>query len=119
MFDRLLSIYDRLYSFALIRKKQTLIGEKYFVFCISENEQLVIEIDQHVTKSLSNNGTPTDLLLSLATRLHEIRDLMDSLPQHELDLYCEKYNGFCIFMLFLEELFAEISSGRIHIPTYH
>ncbi len=49
----------------------------------------------------------------------KVRDLMDSLPQHELDMYCEKYNGFGIFMLFLEELFAEISSGRIHIPTYH
>lgn len=85
----------------------------------SEHEDLVITIDQQVTEVLLNNGDFTDVLISVADRMNDLKALMDSAPEEEMDLYCERYDGFYLFMTILEDLAEDISTGRVSVPTHH
>lgn len=82
-------------------------------------EQLVIEIDQQVEDILSKDGEDTDLLLSFVDRIDEIYYLMDETPTDEFDRYCEEYEGFCVLIVFLEELASAIHGGSIGFSSFH
>ena len=85
----------------------------------SEREHIVIEIDQRITEIISNNGDYAEVLISLSDRMDEIKRLMDSAPEEEMDMYCEKYDGFYLFMTLLEDMASAISEGKISVSTYH
>lgn len=85
----------------------------------SEHKDLIIYIDQQVTQILSANGDDVDILIAVSDRMNDLKALMDSTPKEEMDLYCEQYNGFYLFMTLLEDLAEAISTGRVYVPTYH
>lgn len=85
----------------------------------SEHTDLIIYIDQQVTQILSANGDDVDILIAVSDRMNDLKALMDSTPKEEMDLYCEQYNGFYLFMTLLEDLAGAIEGGIIYAPTYH
>lgn len=84
-----------------------------------EDEKLVAYVDQQVNRTLANNKNPIEIFLVLGNRIEDITKLVNALSKEELDRYCETYEGFCLFLIFLDELALEISSGRLSIPSYH
>ena len=85
----------------------------------SEQERLVMYIDQQVTQILENDGNATEILISLSNHLHEIKKLMDASSTDEMDRYCQQFEGFYLFMTLLEDIASGIANGRISVPTYH
>jgi hypothetical protein len=78
----------------------------------SEHTDLIIYIDQQVTQILSANGDDVDILIAVSDRMNDLKALMDSTPKEEMDLYCEQYNGFYLFMTLLEDMAEAISTGK-------
>lgn len=85
----------------------------------SEGEQLIIHIDSQVNKILSESIDNAELIFLLTNVMRDLRKLMDSATQDEMEMYCQKYDGFCLFMKLLEELALEICKNRNFSPTYH
>ena len=86
---------------------------------LPEEEKFVAYIDQQVNKILANNKNPTEIFIVLGDRIEDIKKLVNALSKEELDRYCETYEGFCLFLIFLDELALEISSGKLSVPFYH
>lgn len=85
----------------------------------SEHTDLIIYIDQQVTQVLSSNGDDVDILIAVSDRMNDLKALMNSTPKEEMDLYCERYDGFYLLMTLLEDMAEAISTGRVYVPTYH
>jgi hypothetical protein len=85
----------------------------------SEPEDLVTYIDKEVTKIISANGDNVDILIAVSDRMNELKTLLDSTPEEEMDMYCERYEGFYLFMAILEDLAEDISTGRVSVSTHH
>ena len=48
--------------------------------------------------------------------MDDIKKIIDSCPQDQLDIYTQKYKGFYRFMKILENLAAGIADGTISVP---
>ncbi len=48
---------------------------------------------------------------SLAHKMHEIKDIMDSASKGELNSYCQRYEGFYQYMKLLERMARASSQG--------
>lgn len=84
-----------------------------------EREDLVIYIDTRVTKILSTDGDFSELFMVLGEMAGELSKLINCTSKHEMDMYCEQYEGFHIFMNFFLNLSSELSKRMNSVPTYH
>ena len=62
-------------------------------------------------KQILQHGGDEELLMSLAHKMHEIKDIMDSASQSELNFYCKRYEGFYQYMNLLEKMALASSQG--------
>lgn len=85
----------------------------------SEQEQLVVYIDQQVRQSLSDTGSPAEILMGLALHMKEVKELIDEIQENERAVYCQKYEGFHFFITLLEGILSAMTSEKVIAPTYH
>ena len=78
--------------------------------------QLAETIDTHVRQVLAHGGGDEALLLSLADYLPTFKQLLDTCAGAEMDLLCDRYDGFYRFAQLLERLAQGIADGSIPVP---
>jgi hypothetical protein len=78
--------------------------------------QLAETIDMHVRQVFAHGGGDEALLLSLADYMPTFKQLLDTCTSAEMDLLCERYDGFSRFAQLLERLAEGIADGSIPVP---
>ena len=48
--------------------------------------------------------------------MDDVKNIIDSCPQEQLNIYTQKYKGFYRFMKILESLAAGLADGTISVP---
>lgn len=62
-------------------------------------------------KQILKHGGDEALLMSLAHKMPQIKDIMDSATEEELNTYCQQYDGFYQYMKLLERMALASSQG--------
>jgi hypothetical protein len=78
--------------------------------------RLAVTIDRHVNQVLANGGGDEALLRSMADHMSTFKPLLDTCSREELDLLCQRYDGFYRFATLLETLAQGIADGTIPVP---
>jgi hypothetical protein len=78
--------------------------------------RLAETIDMHVRQVLAHGGGDEALLLSMADYMPTFKQLLDTCTGAEMDLLCERYDGFSRFAHLLERLAEGIADGSIPVP---
>jgi len=78
--------------------------------------QLAETIDMHVRQVLAHSGGDEALLLSLADDMPIFKQLLDTCTGEEIDMLCDRYDGFYRFATLLERLAEGIADGSISVP---
>ena len=73
-------------------------------------------IDTHVRQARAQGGGDEALLLSLAAYMPTFKQLLETCTGAEMDLLCDRYDGFCRFATLLERLAGGIADGSIPVP---
>jgi hypothetical protein len=81
-----------------------------------QQTQLAETIDAHVRQILAQGGGDEALLPSLADYMPTFKQLLDTCTGAEMDLLCERYDGFYRFAHLLERLAEGIADGSIPVP---
>ena len=81
-----------------------------------QQTQLAETIDTHVRQVLAQGGGEEALLLSLADYMPIFKQLLDTCTGTEMDLLCNRYDGFYRFAQLLERLAEGIADGSIPVP---
>jgi hypothetical protein len=81
-----------------------------------QQTQLAETIDTHVRQVLAHGGGDEALLLSLADYLPTFKQLLDTCAGAEMDLLCDRYDGFYRFAQLLERLAQGTADGSIPVP---
>ena len=81
-----------------------------------QQTRLAETINTHVTQLLAYGGGEEALLLSMADDLPTFKQLLDTCTGAEMDLLCERYDGFYRFAQLLERLAEGIADGSIPVP---
>jgi hypothetical protein len=87
--------------------------------CVSfdpKNEELIIKINKKVNNLAARNADDTTIMMETFKFMDDIKKIIDSCPQDQLDIYTQKYKGFYRFMKILENLAAGIADGTISVP---
>lgn len=79
-------------------------------------EAIVENINNHANEILIKGGSDKELLLSLHAMMDDLKKVMDSSTQQELDEYCQKYRSFYRYAYLLHKLSAGIADGTIPMP---
>jgi len=82
----------------------------------ADQTRLALTIDMHVKQVLAHGGGEEALLLSLADSMPTFKQLLDSCTGEEMDMLCERYDGFYRFASLLERLAEGIADGSITVP---
>ena len=83
---------------------------------LTADRRLAERIDKKVTKILKHGGNEVGVLTGLTSYMNDFKVLMDSTSRTEMDLLCERYDGFYKYAKILENLASGISSGKIQVP---
>ena len=78
--------------------------------------RLAETIDTHVRQVLAQGGGDEALLLLMADYMPTFKQLLDTCTGAEMDLLCERYDGFSRFAQLLERLAEGIADGSIPVP---
>jgi len=78
--------------------------------------RLAETIDTHVRQVLAHGGGDEALLRSLADYMPIFKQLLDTCTGEEMDLLCDRYDGFYRFTHLLERLAQGIADGSIPVP---
>ncbi len=70
----------------------------------------IVELND-IAKNILRHGGQEELLMSLPNKMNKIKKLLDYSSKNELDLYCEKYDGFYQYMILLESLASATADG--------
>ena len=81
-----------------------------------QHTQLALTIDTHVKQVLAHDGGDEALLLSLADTMPTFKQLLDTCTGEEMDILCDRYDGFHRFAKLLEMLAEGIADGSIPVP---
>ena len=73
-------------------------------------KEFIINLDSQAKDIIQTSGQE-GLLMSLADKIHDIKNIMDASSHDELDQYCEKYDGFYMYMKLLEQLAQGCADG--------
>ena len=76
-----------------------------------EQTDFILKLDND-GKRIFNSGGDTAILDSLPPVMMKIKDILDSAEKSELDMYCEKYDGFYRYMKMLEQLANGINQSK-------
>ena len=82
----------------------------------AQQTQLTETIDTHVREVLAHGGGDEALLLSLADYMPTFKQLLDTYTGAEMDMLCDRYDGFYRFATLLEKLAEGITDGSIPVP---
>lgn len=74
-------------------------------------QQKFIEDLNNEAKRILHDGNKEELLKSLWGKMDKLQEIMASSTGSELNDYCEKYDGFYLYMKMLEELAGACSEG--------
>ena len=84
---------------------------------VEEREQFIADINARVNKILSKGGGDEELLMSLPKFMtSDLKIIISSSAGNEMDVYCQKYDGFYRLMKLMEDFAREISNGNISVP---
>ena len=78
--------------------------------------RLAVTIDRHVNQVLANGGGDEALLRSMADLMSTFEPLLDTCSREEMDLLCQRDDGFYRFARLLETLAQGIADGTIPVP---
>ncbi|MEO8965268.1 MAG: hypothetical protein ABI370_11415 [Gammaproteobacteria bacterium] len=78
---------------------------------LTEKQKNFITVLDSTAKQILRHGGDAELLMSLAHKMHEIKDIMDAASKNELDSYCQRYEGFYQYMKLLERMARASSQG--------
>jgi hypothetical protein len=78
--------------------------------------QFAETIDTHVRQVFAHGGGDEALLLSMADYMSTFKQLLDMCTGVEMDMLCERYDGFYHFAQLLERLAEGIADGSIPVP---
>lgn len=81
-----------------------------------QQTQLAETINTHVTKVLAHGGGDEALLLSLTDSMPTFKQLLDACTSADMDLLCDRYDGFSRFATLLDRLAGGIADGSILVP---
>lgn len=79
----------------------------------SAQKDFIIMLDEKARQILKEGGQEA-LLMSLATKMNAMKEIMDASTEDELNAYCEKYEGFFQYMKLLEQLAYASSQGLLN-----
>ena len=82
----------------------------------AQQTQLAETIDTHVTQVLAHGGGDEALLVSMADSMPTFKQLLDTCTGAEMDMLCDRYDGFYRFAKLLERLAEGIADGSIPVP---
>jgi hypothetical protein len=82
----------------------------------AQQTQLAETIDTHVAQVLTHGVGDEALLLSMADCMPTFKQLLDTCISTEMDMLCERYDGFYRFAKLLEMLAEGIADGSIPVP---
>lgn len=73
-------------------------------------KDIIIRMDSEA-KQILRYGGEEELLMSLAYKMNQVKDLMDSSSEDELNFFCQRYEGFYQYMNLLERMALASSQG--------
>ena len=82
----------------------------------AQQTRLAETIDTHVRQVLAHGGGDEALLLSMVDDMPTFQQLLDTCTGAEMDMLCERYDGFSRFAQLLERLAEGIADGSIPVP---
>lgn len=82
----------------------------------AQQTQLALRIDTHVRHVLAQGGGDEALLMSLADYMGTFKQLLDTCTRADMDMLCERHDGFYRFAKLLEMLAKGIADGSIPVP---
>ena len=77
----------------------------------------IASLDLIANQILSNSDTEA-LLMSLAHKMNDIKSIIDSASDGELDYYCNQYKGFSKYMELLQDLAQGCADGIFDKEMY-
>ncbi len=86
------------------------------MFLNPQHKKLITDIDDKVKTVLINGGNEETLLVEMLELMPEIKMMLDSTSESELEIYYERYEGFYHYMKLLEKLAMGIADGTIKVP---
>jgi hypothetical protein len=81
-----------------------------------QQTRLAVTIDNHVKHIVANSGGDEELLASMYDHMGTFKQLMDTSTGEEMDMLCQRYDGFYRFAKLLERLAEGIADGSIPVP---
>lgn len=73
-----------------------------------------IELMDVEAKSILRNSNQEELLKSFWGKMEKLQEILDTATKDELNHYCEKYDGFYLYMKTLEHLANACSDGTFN-----
>ena len=80
----------------------------------TNQKDFIVSLDRQVLAMPKDNREEV-LLMLVANCMHDIKDILDTSEENELDPYCEQYDGFYQCMHLLERLAMAIDDGTIKV----
>jgi hypothetical protein len=80
-----------------------------------QQTRLAATIDRHVKRILAQGGGNEELLMSLAHHMRTFKQVMDLSTGEEMNMLCQRYDGFYRFAKLLERLAEGIADGSIPV----
>ena len=81
-----------------------------------KKHHLAVTIDKHVNKIIADGGGDEQLLASMYDQMSSFKQLIDTCSSEEMDILCQKYDGFYRFAKLLENLAGGIANKTVSIP---
>jgi hypothetical protein len=81
-----------------------------------QQTRLAATIDRHVNQVIAGGGGDEALLVSMYDYMDRFKQLLETCSREEMDLLCERYDGFYRFAKLLESLAQGIADGTIPVP---
>jgi hypothetical protein len=81
-----------------------------------QQTRLALAIDTYVKQVLARGGGDEALLMSMADYMGTFKQLLEACTGEDMDLLCERYEGFYRFAKLLEQLANGFADGSISVP---
>lgn len=81
-----------------------------------QQDTLALTIDRHVSEIIASDGEDKEILLSMADHMDMFQTLMGISTSEEMNVLCERYNGFYRLSALLERLASAIDNGTVTAP---
>ena len=79
----------------------------------AKQKDLIVLMDKEA-KQLLKHGDDEMLFISLTHKMPQIKEIMNSSSEDELNFYCQRYEGFYQYMKLLERMAEASLQGAFH-----